>query len=229
MEEENKNQNQTIDKENLKKETVETVNQVKETIKNVDIKNDAKEATGFVTSMFKDPLGTIKKISEDTNNKAFKIAIIFLIIWVAAEFIDAILSIVVSRYWSGYWPSRLLGIVKTTIAPILSVLALSIIVYAMNKKEKKNLVTTISSVVVAKIPVILASVVSLATLISSNASALTVRFSGFCSAISVVLTYFSIKSLFGEEQNSKFIKKFVIIYAIYYVVSLVLYYLGIYI
>ena len=93
MGEENKNQDQTLDTENLKKETVETVNQVKETIKNVDIKNDAKEATGFVTSMFKDPFATIKTIADDSTNKAFKTAIIFLIIWVAAEFLDSALSI----------------------------------------------------------------------------------------------------------------------------------------
>lgn len=226
---ENKNQDQTLDTENLKKETVETVNQVKETIKNVDIKNDAKEATGFVTSMFKDPFATIKTIADDSTNKAFKTAIIFLIIWVAAEFLDSALSIALSRFWTINWGSKMLGLIKTVIAPVLSVLALSITVYLMNKKSKKSLMTTISSITVAKIPVVLASVVSLLTLISSNASPLTSRFSSFCSAISIVLTYFSVKALFEEEQNSKFIKKFVIIYAIYYVISLVLYYLGIYI
>lgn len=228
--EENKNQEQTIKGEELKKETAQAVNQVKDTIKNVDIKNDAKEATGFVKSMFKDPFATIKNIADDSTNKTLKMAIIFVAIWVIAEFLDVIIPVITSRYWTGSLAvERILRIIKYTIAPVISVLVLSGIVYFMNKENKKSLLTTITSIVVAKIPVILASVVSLITLISSNASPVTSRFSSFCSVVSIILVYFSAKALCGEEQNSKFIKKFVLIYAIYYVVSLVAYYLGLYI
>ncbi len=214
----------------LKKETVEAVNQVKETIKNVDIKNDAKEATGFVTSMFKDPFSTIKSIAEDKSNKNLKFAIIFVIIWVLAEFINAMLNVVLSRYWTGRLvASRLLSIVKITIAPIITILVLSCIIYLMNKENRKSILTTITSVVIAKIPVVFASIINLLTLISSNATPLTSRIGSFCSVVSIVLTYFSTKALFGTEQNSKFIKKFILIYAIYYLISLVIYYLGIYI
>ena len=228
--EENKNQEQTVKGEELKKETVEAVNQVKDTIKNVDIKNDAKEATGFVKSMFKDPFGTIKKITEDSKNNFFKIAIIFVAIWVIAEFLDVVIPVITSKYWTGSLAvERIFRIIKYTIAPIVSVLVLSGIVYFMNKENKKSLVTTITSITIAKIPVILASVVNLITLISSNATPVTNRFLSFCSVVSIMLLYFSAKALCGEEQNSKFIKKFVVIYAMYYVVSLVVYYLGLYI
>ena len=228
--EDNKKQEQTINTEDLKKETVDTVNQVKDTFKNVDIKKDAKEATGFVTSMFKDPFGTIKKIANDSTNKTFKIALIFVVIWTIAEFVDAFLSVMLRQHWSGSLVfSRILQIVKYTITPIISILVLSVIVYFMNKSNKKSLVTVMTSISIAKIPVMLASVVNLLTLISSNALTLTNRFASFCSIVSIILVYFSIKSLFGEEQNSKFFKKFVVIYAIYYVISLVIYYLGIYI
>lgn len=228
--EENKNNEQTVNTEEIKKETVEAVNQVKETIKNVDIKNDAKEATGFVSSMFKDPFATIKNIAEDNTNKNLKIAIIFIAIWVIAEFIDQIFSLGINRYWNGSIAVKsLLRLIKYTIAPIISILSLSVIVYFINKEHKKSIVTTITSIAVAKIPVVFASVVSLLTLISSQASPLTSRFASFCSVVSIILVYFSTKALCGEEQNSKFIKKFVIIYAIYYVVSLVVSYLGIYI
>lgn len=228
--EENKNEEQAVNTEDLKKETVDAVNQVKDTIKNVNIKNDAKEATGFVASMFKDPFATIKQIADDKTNKFFKMAIIFVAIWMVAEFLDATLAVVLSKYWTGSLAvERILRIVKYTLAPVISVLALSGIVYLMNKENKKSIITTATSIAIAKIPVVLASVVSLLTLISSNASPLVSRFSSFCSVVSIVLVYFSTKALFGEEQNSKFIKKFVVIYAIYYVVSLVFYYLGIYI
>ena len=228
--EENKNQEQTVNTEEIKKETVDAVNQVKDTIKNVDIKKDAKEATGFAKAMFKDPFGKMKEIANDSTNKLFKMAIIFVAIWAISEFLDSTLALVLSKYWSGSIAvSRLLTIIKTTIAPIVSVLALSGIVFVMNKENKKSIVTTITAISIAKVPVALASVVNLLTVISSNASPLVNRFSSFCSIVSIILVYFSIKALFNEEQNSKFIKKFVTIYAIYYVVSLVVYYLGIYI
>lgn len=228
--EENQEKEQTVNTEEIKKETMDAVKEVKETIKTVDIKNDAKEATGFVSSMFKDPFGTIRNIAEDSKNKTLKIAIIFICIWVIAEFIDQIFSLGINRYWNGTIAVKsLLKLIKYTIAPIISVLALSGIVYFINKDHKKSIVTTMTSIAVAKIPVVFASVVSLLTLISNQASPLTSRFASFCSVISVILIYFSAKALCGEEQNSKFIKKFVIIYAIYYVVSLVISYLGIYI
>ena len=228
--EENKNQEQVVNTEEIKKETKDAVNQVKETIKTVDIKNDAKEATGFISSMFKDPFGTIKNIADDSKNKTLKIAIIFVSIWVIAEFIDQIFSLGINRYGNGSIAVKsILRIIKYTIAPIVSVLSLSVIVYVMNKENKKSIVTTMTSIAVAKIPVVFASVVSLLTLISNQASPLTSRFASFCSVISIILVYFSTKALCGEEQNSKFIKKFVTIYAIYYVVSLVVSYLGIYI
>lgn len=228
--EENKNQEQSVNTEEIKKETAEAVNQVKDTIKNVNIKNDAKEATGFVASLFKDPFGAIRQIAEDNTNKFFKMAIIFVAIWMVAEFLDATLAVVLSKYWTGSLAvERIFRIIKYTIAPLISVLALSGIVYIMNKDNKKTLITSVTSIAVAKIPVVIASVVSLITLISSNASPVVSRFSSFCSVVSIVLVYFSAKALFGEEQNSKFIKKFVVIYAIYYVISLLFYYLGIYI
>lgn len=228
--EENKNQEKTVNTEELKKEAVDAVNQVKDTIKNVDIKKDTKEAKGLVGSMFKNPLETIKKIAKDNTNKAFKMAIIFILIWTIAEFLDKVLTMVLSKYWTGgIVLTRILSIVKTTVAPIVSVLVLSLIIYIMNKQNKKSFITIITSIAIAKIPVVAASVVNLILLISSNASPIVNRFSSLCTVISIVLVYFSCKALYEEEQSSTFIKKFVTIYAIYYAISLVVYYLGIYI
>lgn len=218
--EENNKEEKIVDTEELKKETVDTVNQVKDTIKNVDIKNDAKEATGFVSAMFKDPFAKIKEIATDTQNKNLKIAIIFLVIWTIAAFLKIVLTTVSFKYWSGnVFFSRFWSIIQVTVAPILGVLALSLIVFIMNKKEKKSLLTNITAITIAKIPTILASVISLFNVLSSSATSITSRFSSFCYVISTVLTYFTLKSLFNEEQNSKFIKTFVIIEAIYFVVS----------
>ena len=220
------NKEQNINTEELKKETVEAVKEVKETIKNVDIKNDAKAATGFVASMFKDPFGAIKEIANDSNNKHLKTAIIFIAVWTIVVFIKA-LSI---KHWSfDALFKNILSLIKTIIAPALGIIVYSVIVYAMNKENKKSIVTAITAITTAKIPVIVAAVVSLLTIFSASAYKLTNPFASLCSVISIVLTYFSAKIICGEEQNSKFFKKFVIIEAIYYVAYILISFLEIYI
>lgn len=220
------NKEQTVNTEELKKETVDTVNQVKETIKNVDIKNDAKEATGFATSMFRDPFGAIKEIVNDESNKHFKTAIIFVAIWTIVVFIKA-LSI---KYWSFNALFRnILSLVKTIIAPALGIVVLSGIIYFMNKENKKSLVTIMTAVTTAKIPVIAAAVISLLTIFASTAYKITTPITSLCSVISIVLTYFAAKTICGDEQNSKFFKKFVIIETIYYVAYILISFLEIYI
>ena len=226
--EENKNKEQNINTEEIKKETVETVNQVKETIKNVNIKNDAKEATGFVSSMFKDPFGTLKQIVNDNTNKYLKTAIIFVIVWMVAILISKLFSVSISSFSVKIAFSKVSSIIKAVIAPLVGVVVFSGIVYFMNKENKKSITTILTAVVTAKIPVIVASIVSLLTIIDSKISLITSPFASLCNVISIVLIYFATKTIFGEEQNSKFFKKFVKIEAIYYVVYIVVSLLGIY-
>lgn len=229
MEEMNNEENK-VNTEEIKKETVETAKQVKDTIKNVDIKNDAKEATGFVSAMIKDPFAKIKEIVEDKQNKNLKIAIIFIIIWTVAIAIKAVST----KYWSfnaifNTVFRNMMSVVKVSIVPILSVLVLSGIVYFMNKNEKKSLITLITSLTIAKIPTILASVISLLTIFSTSAYKITSPIASLCSVVTTILTYFTIKEIFNEKENSKFLKTFVIIEAIYYVAYLVISFLEIYI
>ncbi len=228
--EENKNQEQNINTEEIKKETMNTVNQVKETIKNVNIKNDAKEATGFVSSMFKDPFGTIKQIANDSTNKHLKTAILFMIVWIAIIVIDRLFGIYYAPggFSFSFAFKQILGFIKAALAPVVGIIVLSGIVCFMNKENKKSLITTMTAIVTAKIPVIIATVVSLLTIIDSKISVVTGPFNSFCTVISIVLTYFATKTIFGEEQNSKFFKKFVMIEAIYYVIYIVVSLLGIY-
>lgn len=224
--EEINNEEKKLDTEEIKKETVEAAKQVTETIKNVDLKNDAKAAKGFVSAMFKDPFAKIKEIVEDKENKNLKMAIIFIIVWTVAVFIKA-LSL---KYWSFSAVFRnVLSLVKTIIAPVLGILVLSGIVYVMNKKEKKSILSLVTSITIAKVPTILASVLSLLTIIGSGVSRITSPISSLCSIITTILTYFTIKEIMKEEDNSKFIKTFVIVEAIYYVAYVVIGLFGIYI
>lgn len=221
-----KNEENKVNTEEIKKETVETAKKVKDTIKNVDIKNDAKEATGFISAMFKDPFVKIKEIADDKENKNLKIAIIFVVIWTVAIFIKALAA----KYWSfNIIFKNILSLVKTIIAPALGIVVLSGIVYFMNKKEKKSLINIITSITIAQIPTILASVVSLLTLFSVSAYKITSPFASLCTVVTTILTYFTIKAIYKEEQNSKFLKTFVIIEAIYYIAYVIISFLGIYI
>ena len=97
----------------------------------------------------------------------------------------------------------------------------------MNKENKKSITTIITAIVTTKIPVIVATVISLLTIIDYKISYITSPFASLCNIVSVVLMYFATKSIFGEEQNSKFFKKFVIIQTIYYAIYIVVSFLGI--
>ena len=215
-----------VNTEELKSEASTTVNQVKDTIKNVDIKKDSIETKGFIAELFKDPLGKIKEIVDKENNQYFKYAIIILVIWVVAELISRCFS--VGPIWGlSSLGSSLMSVIKATIAPICSILVMSIIVLVMN--SKKSLTTIITTVTTANIPLVIASVVSILTIFGSSISTITIPFTRLCSAVSIVLMYFTLKSIFGEEKNSEFIKKFALVELVYYIAYIVFSLLNIYI
>lgn len=226
MEENESKQDFSVNTEELKNETVDTVKQVKETIKNVNVKEEAKATKGFVMEMIKNPLEKINEIANDSVNKHFKTAIVLVIIWAVA----ALLNVISFKYftWS-YFGETLLSYVKTILAPVLVVVIMSLIIYVMNKKSKKSLITVLTTIVTVKLPVIAAKVISLLTIISSNVSPITSRISSLCSVISTVLLYFAIRDLYGEDDEKVVLKNFVIIESIYLVASLIISFLGIYI
>ena len=231
--EENENQNQNEvnqeifeTKQELKNETLNTVKQVKESMKNVNVKEEAKVTKGFVTEMLKNPLGKIEEIANESSNKHFKTAIILVIIWVIA----ALLGSISFKYFSWrLFGSTLLSYIKIILAPLLTVVVMSVIIFLLNKKEKKSLITVLTTVTTAQLPVIIAEVINLLVLFSSSILKITSKISGFFSIISIVFLYFAIRDLYGEKEEKVAFKNFVIVEAIYVVVSFVISYLGIYI
>lgn len=222
------NEEKKVNTEELKNEASNTVNQVKDTIKNVNIKKDSIETKGFITEMFKNPLEKLKEIAEKDNGQYLKYAIIIMVIWVVAELIARCFT--VGSIWRfSNWGNSFMSVIRAAITPIISVLVMSIIVLILNKKNKKPLTTIIAAVTTANIPVVISSVVSLLTIFSSSISTITSPFAMLCNTISIVLMYFALKNLLGEEKNSDFIKKFVIIEVIYYVAYIVFALLKIYI
>ena len=216
-----------MDSKNIKEEATDAVNQVKDTIKNVDIKKDSLETKGFIVEMFKNPLEKIREIATKNDKKFLKYVIIILVIWCISELVHEIFTLNIWGYFN--LGKNILRVIIAGITPIISILVMSIIIFLVKGKNKKNLTTIVSTITSANIPMVIASIVSLLTLINIRANVLTNPFTQLCNVITIILSYFGIKSLLGIEKNSEYIKKFVIIEAIFYIVYIVLSYLYIYI
>lgn len=224
------NKDTGVGTEEIKEETIKTAKEVKETIKNVDLKNDAKATKGFVVEMIKEPLERLKVIAKGNDNKDFKFAIILAIVWIVAV---GILNLAayssIDSFFAYSFTKHLLALLKAMLAPVVGLIVMSLIVFYVKKNNKKSFITILTALTAAKIPTIFARVLMLLTIISSSISKPLSSVSGFCSVMSTVFTFFALKELCEEDENSKFFKKFVIIEAIYYVASFIISYLEIYI
>lgn len=225
--EENKEEKFSIDKENLKNETVETAKKVKESVKGANIKEETKNAKSFIVDMFKNPLEKIKEVAQDNTAKYLKTAILLILVWIIAIFISSTYTTI--HYW-GFTRvfNNIISILKKILSPAIGIIIYSLIVLVMNKNNKKSLTTIISTITITQLPLILSQVVSLLTIFSSKISLVTAPFAMLCSTVAIVLGFFGFKSLF-EEECKTFIKKYVLIQIVYYVVYIVIGLLGIYI
>ncbi len=227
VKEENK---EAVNKEKIKEETVKTAKEVKETIKNVDIKKDAKATTNFIVEMVKRPLVRLQEIAEEKNHKDFKYAILLIIVWIISLGIVYLSNYYsIKTFFQYNFVKNILSLVKIVVAPVVGIIIMSAIVFLMNKENKKSFVTTLTAITSAHIPTIVASILGILRLISSNITKLLTPVSSFCSVLSIVFLFYAIKALFGEKNETKFLKTFVIIEAIYYVAYLLISYLEIYI
>lgn len=217
----------TSQAEEIKKETSETIKQVKDTVKNVNIKDETMKTKGFIAEMFKNPLSKIKDIAKE-ESKYFKTAIFILIIWTIAVFIKSTYSTIYYWGFSRVW-TNILDVLKDILAPALGILAYSIVIFVLNKKNNKSLTSVISTVTLVQLPLAIASVISLLTIFSYEFTKITVAFTSLCAVISIILAYFGYKEIFNEKEDSKFIKKFILIQVIYYIIYIILTFLGIYI
>jgi len=210
--------------ENKKEENLEV--QEAEKIKREE--KTVSDEKGFIIEMFKNPLAKMQQIVNKNTGKFLTYAIIILIVWVVAELVNKGFSF--SHIWRySNIGSALVSTILTGITPIISVLVMSVIIFIISKNDKKKLTSIITVVIAASIPLVIASVVQLLTIYSTQVSLLTTPFSKLCNIISTILMYFAIKSVFGSEKDSNFIKKFILIESLYYVVYIILALLNIYI
>ncbi len=205
---------------------------------NNDIKKEAQEAKGFFSSFFKDPIGEIQKTCANYDKKYLKIAIIIFVVWLVVIFASNILS-TASSYLFGPWGSfarfferffdNFGDLIKSLIAPICTIAILSALTYGVKKGNKKSFMQIASSITIAKMPVVIAEIVSLLTIVNTRIGTFTSAFSGFCSILSTVLLFFTIKDTLGEKENKTSFWKFALIIGIYYAIKFVLTFINIYI
>lgn len=224
---EEKDEKFKVDTENLKSETVETAKKFKDTIKGTNIKEETKATKGFIIEMIKNPVEKIKEVANDNSSKYLKTTIFLIVIWTILVFISSTYTTIQLWGFARVF-KNILAVLKRILAPAIGILVYSLIVLLMNKKNKKPLTTIISTVTITQLPLILASLVSLLKIVSTEVTIITSPFSVLCSTVAIVLGFFGFKNLFDEECKT-FIKKYVIIQLVYQVAYIVIGLLGIYI
>lgn len=220
------NEKFSVDTEQLKNETKETVNQVKSSIKNVNFKQDAEETKGFVKEMFSNPFEAVRRVATEEEN-VFKKVIFLMIIFIAASVISQIISLIKYGRLANVG-SNIMDLIVSVLNPILYILVPAVIILIFNKQNKKSLITIISTIVVAGIPTICNEVINIIERILPGISIITSPITTVLSAIALILTYFGIKDLLVIEDHKDSIKKYAIIKLISAFVLVILGRIGIY-
>ena len=212
--------------------TKETVNEKTETVK-----KENNESKNFFPNFFKTPYDEIKKVAQSPKSY-FIIILVSFLSWIAANLIGGIISIV-DHMLNGYYSNILmyfknsfddiLDLFVSILTPAIIISVLSLIIYLFMKNKKKNYLAIASTLIIAYIPDISASIVSFLGYINYNIAKLTNTYSSFCSVITAVLTYFAIKSLYSEEDDNKSTITYLITMGIYFGFVFILKIFGLYI
>lgn len=204
MEEEKK-----INAEELKEETKETFNKVKSEIKDTDFKEETKNATNFVKEMLMNPIAAVKEVAEGHGPK---LATIIMII-IGLIVVGLAYALISSFRYSSIYDSlgdKVWNLVTSVTETIFLILVPAIIIFIMNRKEKKSLLTVISTMAVAQVPNIFITITNIVYMLISSLSFIITPINAGLGVAQTVLAYFGMKTLMKEDDET-FIIKFVII------------------
>lgn len=218
--------NFSVDTEQLKNETKDTVNQVKDTIKNTDFKEGAAQAKGLVAEMFANPVSAVKRVATGEEN-AFSKVVVLMIVWIAASVVAGVISLMRYAKYASIG-NNLMNFVSYVLNPIFYIVVPAIIVLILNKDNKKSLITIISTLTIASVPLIINAVIDIVEALVSGITIISGPISTMFSVVATVLTYFGMKDLFGASEDESFIKKFAIIKLVAAFVLVILARVGIY-
>ncbi len=218
MEENSQNEQQNT--EEVKKATI---NQTKENLNNTKSSAGSSIAEGFKT-LFTNPFDLIEKSANGPKNYFLLFAVILLVVWVSTTLIGSIISTVlafldVSIYLrEGFWAiARILSVFGDLLAPVVTVAVLSLLIFLFKKGEKKSFITIAISVIIAYAPVVVSSIINLLGVFTTSVTGgFTSMFALFCLIVTSVLMFFTIKSLYKQENNNVVFRKYLIIMGIFY-------------
>lgn len=218
------NEKISVDTEDLKNETKDTVNQVKETIKNVDLKKDAEATKGFVKEMFSNPIEAVKRASsgeEGILKKVIIIVLLHIVVMCAYKIIEVIRDYGITQILF-----HLDNIIWYSTKPLVSIILFSLIIYIMNKNNKKTLTVIASTMVVATIPLVIFDLLELIRMVFHGVSVVAIftnPLSTMFFGIYIIIAYFGMKEIFGITEENKAIKKFSLVQLIVAALLFVLY------
>ena len=189
----------------------------------VDFKSGGQNLKMLFISFIKSPINTFKNVAKAKDNNIFNSSIIILLIWAVIVFIHSLFSY---KYSGTY---LILNIIRDITIPILSVGFLALVIHFLNpnKDDKYSLTNAVTASILCKAPIILSSFISLLNIITSKSYVITTPITYFCTCISIIFTFFAIKYLYKDSDDSKSFKSFVVVQAIYYVIYLFLSFLNV--
>ncbi len=231
MEENNKNGEfkVEVDKEELKNQTKDTVNQVKETVKNIDFKKDASATKGFILELISKPFSTIEAVVTEKENR-FSNAVILMICFMAVSFMEYFIGTICYEYSSFKFLPATLAIVS----PVLFVLAFTVAVFLFGGKEKKSITTILSGIAISTTPLIASYLLSIVYDVCVGKLDITVI--GYITSILrstlnfvfITLMFISIKNLITKEDDDIVFRKVAVIILVGYAILKVLSILNLY-
>ena len=189
----------------VKNETIDAFNQVKDTVKNTDFKDEAKNTKGFLLDFIANPVGLLSSVANGLRS-VLGTTLFFMIVWIVISFVDRFFDNIGLSY---KFSTKLLYLVKSITTPILTILIPAIVIYVLNKDNKKSLLIVIQVLILAYVPIIINRVITfVGGILGHGVLGYLSYITSVLSAIATVLRFFGIKELYGEEDHAKAFKNF---------------------
>ena len=205
----------------LKQGAKDTYNEAKEALKNIDLKSEAKVTESFLKEFLNNPYNGVV-LAAQAKNANLNLALMLIGIWTVSVAVAQLISFF--RFtWVNFW-----SVFQAALAPLVSVVVLSIIITIINKNKSKSLTEILTVVIITRIPMIVASVISILNVLSTETVRLTNPIATFAHGLSVILLYIAMRTMTSEQEDKSFMT-FVIMYGLFFVVRFVISFLGIWI
>jgi len=193
------------------------VNQVTKEKKNSYFKEEINLGKEILTNLWKKPGETIREIAKDEDVTAFNTALVLIVIWMFTAAINYVLSHTSFNFYH---------ILKDVVEPALKIIVMTISFCIINDRARDTLSKVLTSITIAYIPAILASIIALLEYTNPTALTVIIPINALLNAISLALMYNTVKELAQEKNETKAIKTFMKVQAVFYLIVFALKFLG---